>query len=173
LCFIFLDFRAGGRQSFHAGIFPAEPQKPTKRKGITMPPEQQIDPTQQLSSGTGAVIGIIYLAFVILIIVSMWKVFTKAGEPGWAAIVPIYNAIVFLKIAGKPGWWFILLIIPIVGLVVMILALVSFAERFGKGAGFVIGLLLLPFIFFPILAFGDAQYLGPKAGGALGEPALS
>ena len=138
-----------------------------------MPPDQQIDPTQQLSSGTASIIGIIYLAFIILMIVSMWKIFTKAGEPGWAAIVPIYNAIVFLKIAGKPGWWFILLLIPIVGLVVAILSLVSFAERFGKGAGYVIGLLILPFIFFPMLAFGDAKYLGPKVGGALGEPALS
>jgi Family of unknown function (DUF5684) len=123
-----------------------------------MPDEQITQAAPQIP----AIFWIIYFGVLALIIVSMWKVFSKAGEPGWAAIIPIYNVIVFLKIAGKPGWWFILLIIPLVGLIVGILALVSFAERFGKGAGFVIGLLLLPFVFWPILAFGDAQYLGPK-----------
>jgi len=94
----------------------------------------------------------------------MWKLFSKAGEPGWASIIPIYNTIVFLKIGGKPWWWLFLFCIPIAGLVFAILALVTFTERFGKGAGYVIGILLFPLtlIFLPMLAFGDSKYLGPK-----------
>ena len=128
-----------------------------------MPPEEQINSqVQQMSPVTGMIIGVIYLAILIICIVSVWKVFTKAGKPGWASIVPIYNIIVFLEIAEKPVWWFILFFIPFLGLIWAILALVSFVERFGKGAGYVIGMLFLPFIFWPMLAFGDAKYLGPK-----------
>jgi len=93
----------------------------------------------------------------------MWKVFTKAGKPGWAVIIPLYNAYVFLKIAGKPGWWLILLLVPLLNVIVGIVATVAFARNFGKGIGFVLGLIFLPFIFYPILAFGDAQYLGAGA----------
>ncbi|HWN70273.1 MAG TPA: DUF5684 domain-containing protein [Haliangium sp.] len=98
------------------------------------------------------------LAVAVLMIASVWKVFTKAGKPGWAALVPIYNLVVLLEIAGKPLWWFILFLIPLVNLVVAFITYTSLAERFGKGTGFGIGLMLLGFIFFPILAFGDAQY---------------
>ena len=108
------------------------------------------------------VFGIVMFAFFIFIIASLWKAFSKAGEPGWAAIIPIYNTIVWLKIAGKPLWWIILLIIPVVGFVIAIIATISFCEKYGKGAGFAIGMIFLPFIFLPILAFGDAQYVGPK-----------
>jgi hypothetical protein len=101
---------------------------------------------------------IVMLIFAVLMIASMWRVFTKAGEPGWAAIIPIYNIIVLLKIAGKPAWWFILFIIPIVSLIISILVSLSVAKNFGKGTGFGIGLWLLSFIFYPILAFGDAKY---------------
>lgn len=75
-----------------------------------------------------------------------------------AAIVPIYNAYVFLQIAGKPGWWLVLLLIPIVNLVVGIIAMLSFCKNFGKGGGFAAGMIFLPIIFYPILAFGDAAY---------------
>ena len=98
------------------------------------------------------------LAVFVLMIVSMWKVFTKAGKPGWAAIVPIYNAYVFLQIAGKPGWWLVLFFIPIANIIVGIIALLSFCKNFGKGGGFAVGMLFLPIIFYPILAFGDAAY---------------
>lgn len=91
-------------------------------------------------------------------IVVMWKIFAKAGEPGWASLIPIYNTCVWLKIAGKPMWWIILLIIPIVNLVIAILAVVGLANKFGKGGGFAVGLILLPIIFYPILAFGSAEY---------------
>jgi hypothetical protein len=117
----------------------------------------------QPPAGISPIFGIIWLAFVLLVIVAGWKVFTKAGEPGWAIIVPIYNVIVMLKIAGKPLWWIILLFIPIVNLVIGILVAVAIAERFGKGAGFGVGLALLPFIFYPILGFGSATYSGPKS----------
>jgi hypothetical protein len=101
---------------------------------------------------------IIPLAIVIFMIAAVWKVFTKAGQPGWAVLIPIYNAYVMLKIAGKPGWWLLLMFIPIVNLVVWILALVGLAANFGKGGGFVLGLLLLPIVFYPILGLGSSQY---------------
>lgn len=103
---------------------------------------------------------LIELALIIFMAVAVWKVFTKAGEPGWACLIPIYNSYVLLKIAGKPGWWLILLFIPLVNVVVGIMALVGLAENFGKGGGYVLGLLFLPFIFYPMLGFGDAEYCG-------------
>lgn len=112
------------------------------------------------AAGMGIGAMILWLAIAVLMIASMWKVFTKAGEPGWAAIVPIYNIIVLLKIAGRPIWWIILLLIPVVNIVVLILVSIDIAKRFGKGTGFGIGLALLGIIFYPILAFGDARYSG-------------
>ncbi|CAG0980496.1 hypothetical protein FLAV_01741 [Flavobacteriales bacterium] len=110
-----------------------------------------------------AAVMIIYLAIIVLMIASMWKVFTKAGKPGWAAIVPIYNIIVLLQIVGRPTWWIILFLIPIVSLIIMIMVMIDVAKSFGKGGGFAAGLILLGIIFWPILAFGDAQYVGPAA----------
>ena len=109
-------------------------------------------------------ITIIWLAVAILMIVALWKVFVKAGRPGWAAIIPIYNTYVFLKIAGKPGWWLIWFFIPVLNLIFAIIATLAFAQNFGKGVGFAVGLILLPIVFLPILAFGDAQYAGESAG---------
>lgn len=103
---------------------------------------------------------IIPLILSVVIIAGMWKVFTKAGQPGWAVIIPFYNAYVMLKIAGKPGWWLVLFFIPVVGIVIGIIAVAAMAGKFGKGAGYTIGLILLPFIFYPMLGFGDAQYQG-------------
>lgn len=108
------------------------------------------------------IFGIFFLAVMIFMIASVWKVFTKAGEPGWASIIPIYNIIVFLKIAGKPLWWIILCIIPVANLIVGILASIGLAKNFGKSDGFGIGLAFLPFIFCPILGFGDAKFVGQK-----------
>jgi hypothetical protein len=109
----------------------------------------------------GAFTTLVLLAFVLLIIASWWRIFTKAGWPGWAAIIPIYNAYVYLKIAGKPGWWLLLYFIPLVNVIIAIVVAVSFAERFGKGVGFALGLIFLGFIFYPILAFGEARYTPP------------
>jgi uncharacterized membrane protein YoaK (UPF0700 family) len=88
----------------------------------------------------------------------MWKMFEKASKPGWAAIIPIYNAIVIIQIAGKPAWWFLLYLIPIVNIVIAVIVMLNLARSFGKGTGFALGLVFLSGIFIPILAWGDAQY---------------
>ena len=102
----------------------------------------------------------IYLAFIVLMIASMWTIFSKAGKPGWAALVPIYNLIVLLDIVGKPWWWLLLMFIPIVNFVVVIMIYHNLSLSFGKGAGFTVGLILLGIVFLPLLAFGDAEYVG-------------
>lgn len=108
--------------------------------------------------GIGGII--VYLGIIVLQIAAMWKIFEKAGEPGWAAIVPIYNLIVMYKIAGKPIWWILLLLVPIANLVTLIMVVHAISTRFGKDTGFTVGLIFLGFIFYPILGFGDAQYQG-------------
>ena len=113
--------------------------------------------------GAGVIPMLIGLALAIFMIVAMWKVFVKAGRPGWAMLIPIYNTYVFLKIAGKPGWWLIWFFIPLLNFIFGIIATVAFAQSFGKGAGFAVGLIFLPVIFIPILAFGEAQYVGEGA----------
>ena len=107
------------------------------------------------------VIIVIYLAIIVLMIASMWTIFSKAGKPGWASIVPIYNLIVLLEIVGKPWWWLFLMLIPIVNIVILIIVWHNLSLSFGKGGGFTVGLILLGIIFLPILAFGDAKYVGP------------
>ena len=111
-----------------------------------------------LAAGMGVGMMLVWCAVVLILIISMWKIFTKAGKPGWAAIVPIYNLIVLLEIGCKPIWWFILMLIPFVNIIILIILLIEIAKRFGKGVGFAIGMLILPFIFYPMLAFGDAKY---------------
>jgi Family of unknown function (DUF5684) len=96
-------------------------------------------------------------------IIAWWKVFTKAGHPGWACLVPIYNIYILLKIAGRPGWWLILFLIPIVNFVISIIVSIDVAGSFGKSTLFGLGLAFLPFIFYLILGFGDAKYIGPRA----------
>ncbi|MEZ4302004.1 MAG: DUF5684 domain-containing protein [Polyangiaceae bacterium] len=115
---------------------------------------------QLLADGSEGSLGgsIFSLVISVLLIASIWKVFTKAGEPGWAAIVPIYNLYVLLKIAGKPGWWLLLYLVPVVNLLITIVVAISIAQKFGKGAGFGLGLAFLPFIFCPLLGFGSATY---------------
>ena len=113
-----------------------------------------------------AIFWIVYLGIIVVVIAGIWKSFVKAGKPGWAAIIPIYNLIVMLEIAGKPVWWFLLFLIPFVNLIIAIMVMIAIAEKFGKGAGFGIGLALLGFIFWPILGFGDAQYEGASGPGA-------
>ena len=113
---------------------------------------------ESVANGSGGLVIVIYLAFVLLMLVSSWKIFTKAGQPGWAVLVPFYNAYVMLKIAGKPGWWLILLFIPIVNIVVSIMVVLALAAKFGKGGAFAVGMIFLPFIFYPILGLGSAEY---------------
>ena len=104
------------------------------------------------------IFAVVWLALVVLMIAAMWKVFVKAGEPGWAAIIPIYNLYILIKIAGKPGWWILLFFVPFVNFIVAIIVMIAVAHHFNKGTGFGLGLTLLGFIFFPILAWGDATY---------------
>ena len=116
---------------------------------------------------TMEIVLILYIALIVLMIASQWKLYVKAGEPGWAAIIPIYNMIVLLKIIGKPTWWIVLMLIPVVNLIFAIWAVNLLAKSFGKDSGFTLGMIFLPFIFYPVLAFGDAQYLGPQSSEAL------
>ena len=110
------------------------------------------------AQGVAMVFVVLWAAVLLLMIASLWKVFTKAGEPGWAAIVPIYNLIVLLKIAGKPAWWILLMLIPVVNLIPVVIIPLQVAKNFGKGTGFAIGLMFLGFIFYPVLGFGSAKY---------------
>ena len=101
---------------------------------------------------------LIELAVAILIIAGVWKTFEKAGQPGWAAIIPFYNIYVLLKVAGRPGWWLLLYLIPCVGIIVAIVVSIDVAKNFGKDTLFGLGLAFLGFIFFPVLGFSNAQY---------------
>ena len=98
------------------------------------------------------------LAVVVLMIVAFWTVFEKAGKPGWACLIPFYNMWVLCEIGGRPGWWMFLMFIPLVGFIISIVVQVGVAERFGKGVGYALGLIFLGFIFYPMLAWGDAVY---------------
>jgi len=109
----------------------------------------------------GGAFAIVYLIIIVVEVAAFWKNFTKAGEPGWACIIPIYNLIVLLRIVGKPTWWIVLLIIPIVNIVVLVMLMHSLSKSFGKGVGFTIGLLVLGVVFYPILGFGSDAYVGP------------
>ena len=113
----------------------------------------------------GGAFMLVWLAVVAVSIASLWKLFTKAGQPGWAGIVPIYNIIVLLTIVGRPIWWIALFCVPFVNFIVLIIVFIDLAKSFGKDLGFAIGMVLLSFIFLPMLAFGDSQYVGPSAGG--------
>lgn len=110
----------------------------------------------------GLIMMVIQLGILGLVIAGMWKLFVKAGQPGWAAIVPIYNTYVLTQIAGRPILWFILTFVPCVNIVAAILIMIDIAKSFGKSTGYAIGMILLPFIFIPMLGFSDAQYGGPS-----------
>ena len=115
----------------------------------------------QTSAGAASPVAMIIPLLVgLVLIVAMWKVFTKAGQPGWASLIPIFNIYIWCKIVGRPGWWVILMLIPFVNFIIAIILCIDLAKSFGKGVGFGIGILLLGIIFLPILAFGDAQYQG-------------
>lgn len=103
---------------------------------------------------------LIMLALTVFLIAACWKIFVKAGEPGWASLIPIYNMMVLAKIAGKEEWYGLLCLIPVAGIIFAIIIWAGVCERFGKGGGYVIGILLLPYVFIPMLGFGSAQYQG-------------
>lgn len=113
-----------------------------------------------------------YLAVIVLIVAGWWRVFTKAGEAGWQAIIPIWNLIVLLRIIGRPAWWIILFIIPFVNFIISAIVGQDAAKSFGKGVGFGVGLWLLSPIFYPILGFGSATYQGPATAEVWGEGSI-
>jgi uncharacterized membrane protein YhaH (DUF805 family) len=108
-------------------------------------------------TGVWAFYGILLL----IVFISFWKIFEKAGQPGWKGIIPIYNLYILLKIVGKPGWWLLLFFIPLVNIVFLVWTYNMLSKSFGKDEAFTVGLVLLGFVFFPILGFGKAKYLGP------------
>lgn len=118
-----------------------------------------------MDSSTSSLVGllplVIVLPLVVFLIVSFWKIYTKAGQPGWAVLIPIYNAYVWLKIAGRPGWWLLLYLIPVVNIVIQIIVANDVCKAFGKTVGFTVLMVLLPFIAGPILGFGSATYTKP------------
>ena len=107
---------------------------------------------------------IIIIILAALILIGQWKVFEKAGKPGWASFIPIYSTIVLLEIIGRPTWWLILTFFPIANVIVMAIMMIDLARVFGKDTGFAIGLILLNSVFMPILGFSNARYQGPIAG---------
>jgi hypothetical protein len=114
-----------------------------------------------LGAGLGIIGWLLYMAVIVFYIFCMWKIYVKAGKPGWAAIIPIYNLLVQLEIVGRPWWYLLLMFVPVVNIVIGIMIIFDLAKVFGKSTGFGFGLLFLSFIFIPILAFGDAQYQAP------------
>ena len=123
------------------------------------------------SSGGGvfaifAILGIFLVPILIvsvIVIISHWKIYEKAGKPGWASLIPIYNIIVLLEIVGKPIWWIFLILFPCTSFIFLIWITNLLSKSFGQSEGFTIGLLLLSFIFYPMLGFGNYKYLGPSA----------
>ncbi|MDH4068824.1 MAG: DUF5684 domain-containing protein [Ignavibacteria bacterium] len=113
---------------------------------------------QYEDSGIGVVMFLIILALGIVVLIGAWKVFEKAGKPGWGCLVPIYNIILLLEIVGRPVWWVVLCLIPFVNVIVSIILSLDLARKFGQGTGFGLGIFFFGFIFVPILGFGDARY---------------
>lgn len=104
-------------------------------------------------------IGQIFWLFILMTFEGIYKIYHRAGKPGWAAFVPVYNLVVKLEIVKKPVWWIILLLIPFVNIIFAIWITNLLAKRFGKDEGYTLGLVLLPFVFFPLLGFGREPYL--------------
>ena len=108
--------------------------------------------------GTGTLI--LYLAITVLMIVALWKIYTKAGKPGWASIIPIYNLIVLLEIDGLEWWYILLLLVPFANIYAVFKIYIELAHKFGKSTGFGVLMVFFSLICLPILAFGDAKYQG-------------
>ena len=104
-----------------------------------------------------------FCLLVIVVAAGLWKMFDKAGHPGWACLVPFYNVYIMLKIAGRPGWWLLLFFVPLVNIVIQIIVAIDIAKAFGQGTAFGFFLnFLLGGIGYVILGFGNYQYLGPQ-----------
>ncbi len=107
------------------------------------------------------IFGIIYTAIIVLMIVAKWFIYEKAGQPGWAVIIPIYNTLIMLKIVGKPWWWIFLFMIPFANIVFLVWMTNLLSKSFGHDEGYTVGLLFLPYVFYPLIAFSKDKYIGP------------
>jgi hypothetical protein len=108
--------------------------------------------------------GLLIVFFIVILeIIALWKVFVKAGQPGWAVLIPFYNLYVMLEIIGLEWWWLLLMLIPPVNVFLNFVIQYELAKSFGKRTEFALGLFLAPFIFLPILGFGRVKYVGPSA----------
>ncbi len=123
-----------------------------------------------MMEGNGAGAGIASLIFLIVFVwlvvalIAMWKMFEKAGKPGWGALIPFYNIYLLIKIVGRPGWWLFLLFVPFVNIVIEVILAMDVAKSFGKSSLWgIIFILLLGGLGYIILGFGSAQYVGPAA----------
>ena len=112
----------------------------------------------EISTGPSIVFWIFYFIIAIFMIIVQWKIYVKAGKPGWGCIVPIYSIILMLEIADRPIWWIFLMLIPFVNFIIAIIITLDIAKAFGKETGFGIGMILLPIIFYTILAFDSSEY---------------
>ena len=105
---------------------------------------------------------LIYIGIIVVMIISIWKIFTKANQPGWACLVPFYNWYIMVLIAKKPMLYFGMMFVPFVNIVFMIMIINGICKNFGKTEGFTVGMIFLPFIFYPILGLGSAKYVDQK-----------
>jgi hypothetical protein len=118
------------------------------------------NPARMFFTGPFLLFGCVIL---VLLLAGWWKLFVKAGHPGWACLIPIYNIYIMLKIAGRPGWWLLLLLVPLVNIVINIIVAIDIAKAFGQSGvfGFFLNF-LLGGIGYVILGFGNYRYLGPQ-----------
>jgi uncharacterized membrane protein YhaH (DUF805 family) len=129
------------------------------------------------SVGDGAAIStitlVVYVGIIVLTLAGYWRMLSKAGRPGWAVIVPIYGAVQLLQLSGRSGWWVLAMMVPFLNLFTAIRLAFELARVFGRGIGFGFGLLFLPFIFAPVLGFGDAEYVGRRTRDEVRSPVLA
>ena len=128
---------------------------------------------QSSGGGAGGILGGIFalllfgvfMGVILLQLAGMWKVFEKADQPGWGALIPLLNLFYLLEIADKETWWLILLIIPGISVIAAIVVFIDIAKNFDKGPGYGLGLVFLAPIFWPLLGFGDDKYVGDTSAG--------
>ncbi len=133
------------------------------------------DPTANIAGFlVGIVLILALIAVAVLCIVAMWKLFIKAGKPGWASIVPFYNTYVMVELAGRPAWWFaVIILVPLVGTVFSLIVIIDFVKAYGKDTVFGVLSWFFPFVTFPMLAFDkNTHYVGNGAT-APGQPVYS
>ncbi len=116
---------------------------------------------------------IISIILCIVIVAAEWKMYSKAGQPGWAVLIPIYNIIVLMRIIGRHWTRLFVYLIPLYNIIAIIQDIHRLSKSFGKDAGFTVGLIFLGIIFYPILGFGSVKYVGPNGVSPGGTPAAN